>query len=230
VISIAGLETECVVGVYPRERDRPQPLRLDLELVVDTEDAAKSGRLSRTVDYDRTARQIIFLLQSCRFGLLETAAHAIAMCLLIAPAPGEQRSMISGVRLKLIKPEALPGNAVASLEIEREASWARTQRLDLPFGHVDVIHESPEAGIYRLSFAPRVEARLHEVDRAHESELVLTAGLSNGEKPLLAGTELRHERGTPRTYVNATRRWQSMLCVDSPLARRHDEARLRNLI
>jgi dihydroneopterin aldolase len=227
VISIAGLETECVVGVYPRERGKPQPLRVDLELVVDTEDAAKSGRLSRTVDYDATARQIVFLLQSCRFGLLETAAHAIAMCLLIAPAPGERRSLIGAVRLKLIKPEALPGCAVASLEIEREASWARIKRLDVPFGSVDVIHETPEAGIYRLNFGPRVEAPLHEFEHAHDSELVLTPGLSDRGKPLVPGSEFRHSRGAPRIYVNPTRRWQSILCVDSPLARPCDDTRLR---
>jgi dihydroneopterin aldolase len=158
------------------------------------------------------------LLQSCRFGLLETAAHAIAMSLLIAPAPGERRSMVGTVRLKLIKPEALPASAVASLEIEREASWARTERQEAPFGSVDLIHESPEAGIYRLNFAPRIEAPLHRYAHAHEAELVLTAGLSDGERPLVAGRELRHERGEPRTYVNPTRRWQSILCVDSPLA------------
>jgi dihydroneopterin aldolase len=111
VLAISGLETECVVGVYPHERDRPQPLRVDLDLYVDTEQAARSARLSRTVDYDRMTREIIFLLKSCRFGLIETAAGALASYVLAPPGPGEQRAAVLGVRLKLIKPQALPRGA-----------------------------------------------------------------------------------------------------------------------
>ena len=105
VLSITGLGCECVVGVYPHERGRPQPLRIDIDLFVDTDAAGRSGRLSRTVDYDAAAQAVIFLLQSCRFGLLETAAHALSKFLLAPPAAGESRAAIQSVRLKLIKPE-----------------------------------------------------------------------------------------------------------------------------
>jgi dihydroneopterin aldolase len=219
-LSIVGLSTECVVGVYPRERGRPQPLRVDLDLYVDTEAAAKSGRLSRSVDYDATARLIEFLLQSCRFGLLETAAHAIATCLLAPPGPGERRAQIQAVRLKLIKPEALPKGALASLEIERDAAWAKLERVPVEFGTVDVLHESPEAGIYRLNLAPRRAVALEEHGRAHEAELVLTAGLCERGAPLPPGTRRSFQRGAPRELENPTRRWQSILCADSPLTPR----------
>ena len=36
VISIEGLSVDCVVGVYPHERTEPQPLRVDLQIALDT--------------------------------------------------------------------------------------------------------------------------------------------------------------------------------------------------
>ncbi len=220
VLSIRGLETECIVGVYPQERDRPQPLEIDIQLEVDTEAAARSGKLSRTVDYDATARAVVFLLQSCRFGLLETAAHALATHLLSPPALGERRAQIQAVRIDLSKPQALPGTAVACLSVAREAGWAEIRQEVRPFGSVDVIHESREARIVRVNIAPRQEVRLECFGAAHEAELVLTSGLSADGAPLLAGTRRSFARGAPRSVANPTRRWQSLLCVDSPRALR----------
>ncbi len=169
VLAISGLETECVVGVYPHERGEPQPLRVDLDLHVDTEGAGRSARLSRTVDYDRMAQEIVFLLKSCRFGLLETAAVALASYVLSPPGPGERRAGVLGVRLKLIKPRALPRGAEASLEIRRESSWARTVREDSAFGSVNVVFESREASIFRVNIAPRRRTSMHRDVREHQA-------------------------------------------------------------
>jgi dihydroneopterin aldolase len=214
VLSIRGLETECVVGVYPHERDRPQPLSIDIDLSVDTESAARSGKLSRTVDYDATARVVVFLLQSCRFGLLETAAHALASYLLAPPGAGERRALISAVRIDLTKPQALPGNAVARLTVERDASWVEIRHESRPFGSVDVIHESREARIVRLDVAPRQQARLPHVEAADRSELALSPGLSLDGVAMLRGT--RRSPAGARTVQNPSRRWQTLLCVESP--------------
>ena len=50
-IFIRGLEFDTIVGVLPEERVTPQPLRVDLELDVDTRQAARSKDLADTVDY-----------------------------------------------------------------------------------------------------------------------------------------------------------------------------------
>lgn len=223
VLSIHGLETECVVGVYPRERGRPQPLSLDIDLTVDTEPAATSGKLSKAVDYDATAQALVFLLQTCRFGLLETAAHALARYLLSHPLPTERQARVHAVRIRLVKPQALPGSAVASLTIQRDSSWAVVPRESRAFGSVDVILDCPEASIVRLNLAPGAEVALHEHHEAHDAEHALTQGLVLDGAPFPRGARRAMGRGTPRLLANPSRRWQSLLCTDSPMLERGAE-------
>ena len=55
-----------------------------------TEASAVKESLRLTVDYAAIASQLVFLLRSCRFRLLETAAHVLARYILAPPAPDEQ--------------------------------------------------------------------------------------------------------------------------------------------
>jgi dihydroneopterin aldolase len=64
VIEIRGLRVECIVGVYPQERDTPQPLEIDVRL--ELEPVLEVHRLRQTVDYAAIASQIAFLLQRRR--------------------------------------------------------------------------------------------------------------------------------------------------------------------
>jgi FolB domain-containing protein len=215
-IRIRGLEVNCVVGVYPHERDAPQPLRLDAELCLDTESAARSERLRSSIDYSAISAQLAFLLKSCRFRMLETAAHSLCRYLLAPPSLGESRASISRVRLTLEKPGALGGRAVPSLQIERDAAWVELTHEDKPFGTVDVIHETRELGIYRLNLAPQRSISLHVHRVMQEAEMVLSPGLWCQGKAVAAGTVHRWPKGAAHCYHNPTRRFQTVLCVDSP--------------
>jgi dihydroneopterin aldolase len=126
-IRIRGLEVDCVVGVYPHERGTPQRLRLTTELCLDTEPAGRSERMRDSVDYAALSAQLAFLLRSCRFGLLETAAHALCRYLLAPPAPGERRAQLARVRVTLEKPTALGGRAVPSLQPSSRACASRSR-------------------------------------------------------------------------------------------------------
>jgi dihydroneopterin aldolase len=215
-IRIAGIEVDCVVGVYPHERDTPQLLRLDAELCLDTELAARRERVALSADYAALRVQLAFLLTSCRFRMLETAAHALARYLLAPPAAGERRAQLSRARLRLTKPTALGGRAIASLEIERDAAWVEITQEQKPFGTVDVIHETRDAGIYRLNVAPGGSIPLHVHRVMRESELVLSSGLLCQGKPIAALTAHRWPHGAAHSYHNPSRRTQTILCVDSP--------------
>jgi dihydroneopterin aldolase len=217
------LAVDCVVGVYPRERDTPQPLILDAEMCLDTEASARRERLRLSIDYAAIGDQLAFLLRNCRFRMLETAGHALCRYLLAPPALGEQRAQIARVRLTLTKPTALSGKAVPSLEVERDAGWVTLAHEDKPFGTVDIIQETKDAGIYRLNVAPGREIPLHMHRVMQESEMVLSRGLLCQGKPVAPGTVHRWPHGAAHCYHNPTRRYQTILCVDAPAFIEADE-------
>lgn len=223
VIAIEGMRVDCVVGVYPRERNRVQPLEVSVRMVVDTRRAGESERLADTLDYAQTANQIAFLLRSCRFYMLETAARALTRLLLAPPAPGERRPRIQEVSLRLTKPYALAGRGVPSLEIHRTAADVTLGHETKPFGTVDVIEETRHVGIYRLNVAPGRGIPLHVHETMQESEMILGDGLLCQGKPVAPGTMFRWPKGAPHRYDNPTDRWQSILCVDSPPFMPEDE-------
>jgi dihydroneopterin aldolase len=224
VIAIEGLVVDCVVGVYPHERDIVQPLRVDLYLELDTRAAAERERLRDSVDYAAVAGQLSFLLGACRFGMVETAAHALARYLLLPPAPGERRAQIDALRLRLTKPSAvLAGQALPWVEITRDAAEFALQTEESKFGHVDVVFETRDAGIYRLNVAPGRCIPLHVHKQMRESELVLSEGLLCQGQPVAPGSVFHWPLGAAHRYDNPTTRFQTILCVDSPRFMPEDE-------
>ena len=222
-IELSGLEVDCVVGTYPRERHVPQRLRLDVSMYLSTETAARREALSASVDYAAIAAQLAFLLRSCEFRMLETAAHALARYLLAPPALGERRAQLERLKLRLTKPFALGTTTLPSLEIERDRHWVSLQHEDKPFGLVEIIHETKDAGIYRLNVAPGRKIPLHIHEQMRESELVLSDGLLCQHRPVPAGAVHRWPKGARHCYENPTERYQSILCVDAPRFIESDE-------
>lgn len=225
-ISVRNMAVDCVVGLYPSERHTPQPLHVDLELTFDSEPAAVHEDLGRTVDYKAITAQVTFLLESCRFELLETAAHALANYLLAPPVPGERRAAIESVVVTLTKPGALAGRAFPSLRIERNRDWAKFTHEEKPFGTVDIIHETRAAGIYRLNVAPGRGIPLHRHEVMREAEMVLTAGLLCQGQAIAPGTVHRWPQGASHRYDNPTDKVQTILCVDSPRFMESDEIQM----
>lgn len=216
VIALEGLVVDCVVGVYPHERDTPQPLRVDLYMELDTRAAAEHQRLRESVDYAAIAGQVTFLLTACRFRMIETAAHALARYLLLPPAAGESRAQIDGLKLRLTKSFALAGRAIPSVEVYREAHEFELTTETSKFGVVDIVFERRSFGIYRLNIAPGGSIPLHVHRQMHESELVLGEGLLCQGKPVAPGTVFHWPHGAAHRYDNPTDHIQTILCVDSP--------------
>lgn len=222
-IRIDGLEVRCVVGLYPRERNVTQRLIVDAELTLDLDSAGRKEKLSETIDYAHVSHQLAFLLERSRFRMLETAAHVLATYLLLPPGLHERRAQIDAVKIRLTKPEALRNKATPSVSIERKRGFVEYAREEKPFGTVDVVLETQDAGIYRLNIAPGSSIPLHVHKVMDESELVLTNGLLCQGEPAPAGTVRRWPKDAPHVYENPTDRWQSILCVDSPPFQPDDE-------
>lgn len=216
VISIQGLRVDCVVGIYPHERDRVQPLEVDVHISLDTRRAGERERLAHTIDYAATANQIAFLLRSCEFHMLEAAARALARLLLAPPAPGEQRPRARSATVRLTKPDALGGAGIPSVEITRDAADVELEHETKPFGTVDILEETRAVGIYRLNIAPGRGIPMHVHRVMQEYELILGEGLLCNGQPIPPGHWFRWPKDAPHRYDNPTSSWRSILCVDSP--------------
>lgn len=81
-IEVRGLRATVIVGVNPEERDRKQPIELDLDLHLDLAAAGRSDDLSDTVHYGEAAEVALRAVSECRALLLERVAHLVAEALL----------------------------------------------------------------------------------------------------------------------------------------------------
>lgn len=216
VIELRGLTVDCIVGVYRRERVAAQPLRLDVALFLDTRAAAVGGALANTVHYGRLAGELRFLLEACRFELLESAAETVCRYVLAPPTPDAPRAQARAATVRVTKPAALTGSAIPSLQVHRTVEEMAYASEDTPFGGVDILHEGAGYGLYRLRVKPQGAAATRLQRQGEGDELVLGAGLLLQGKPVQRGTAFHWPRGFSRSYENPTSVEQTLLCVDRP--------------
>lgn len=109
-IRIIDLRVDCIIGVYPHERDTIQPLFIDVDLSCDVRKSAASDALADTVDYDALSQQIQVAVTESKCLLLErVAAMVLALCV---ETPGVQAATV-----RVRKPEALRDARIVEIEI-----------------------------------------------------------------------------------------------------------------
>lgn len=111
-IIISGLAVDCIVGTLPHERERPQRILLDIEILCDLEPAGKADDLALAPDYAKAARMAREFCAGRKALLIEALAEGVA-ALLLAEFP------VRFVRVKVTKPAAIPDAAAAAVEILR---------------------------------------------------------------------------------------------------------------
>ncbi|MCZ7627865.1 MAG: dihydroneopterin aldolase [Microthrixaceae bacterium] len=77
-IELSGLEFTAVIGVLPQERERAQPLRMDLVVHVDLTGAGMSDRLADTIDYGTLCDTVVEVATVEQPELLERLAAVVA--------------------------------------------------------------------------------------------------------------------------------------------------------
>ncbi len=215
-IKLKGLKTDCVVGLYPSERTKQQSVIVDVELFFDTRPAGRGGGLGCSVDYARLSGELRFLLERCRFYMLEEAAEAMAAYVLTSAREDAPRAQVERVRIEIKKPMALDDYAVPSVCIERRrAEYQLTQEVQ-PFGTVDIVFETSRYGIYLLNIAPGKTIDLHMHREMEEHELVMSDGLLLQGEPVLAGMAHAWPKEFAHGYHNPTDGVRSILCIDRP--------------
>jgi dihydroneopterin aldolase len=148
-LRVEGIEIDCIVGIRPAERKRPQRIRLDLQLMLDLSRAGRSGRFAHTVDYSLVIEEISRLLHFREYRLIEMATEEIAAMLMAA------HGSIDGVTVRLEKPEALAGRArTAGACITRSRSDFAVHRHDSGAARFETVLETNEALLGSMSLGP----------------------------------------------------------------------------
>ncbi|MFV8751117.1 dihydroneopterin aldolase [Nannocystaceae bacterium ST9] len=217
-IHVHELRVDCIVGVYPHERTTPQPLLIDLELGLDTSEAAYSGRIAATCDYSRVASEIETLLGFRRYRLLEMAAEEVAAMLL-----GVHR-VIGSIRLRMSKPMALEGRArVAGVEIQRTRADFMPIRERSEFGEVEILYQTREAGLYLLHIEAGREIPAHFHERMRELEWLHAGAIERDGERLYGFAPVEWSKGRVHRYVNVGNARASLFCCDMPPFMPEDE-------
>ncbi len=100
VIYVRNLVFDAIIGVLPHERTTPQPVRINLEVSINTRTAAASRDLADTLDYAALAAQVKSLTIASECLLVETLADKIAELTL-------QQHLAQAVTVDVEKPQAL---------------------------------------------------------------------------------------------------------------------------
>jgi len=78
VIELRGLRVLGHCGAFPEERDRAQPLEIDLDVGADLAVPGRSDDLADTVDYGELCAGVERVVVEERFALLERLASRVA--------------------------------------------------------------------------------------------------------------------------------------------------------
>lgn len=110
-IFIRNLCLDAQIGVYGHEHGRHQPVRINVDLVVD-DTPPVDDRLDEVVDYDDLTQRIRSLVAAGHVKLAETLAHRIAEVCFCDPK-------VTRARVRVEKLNALQDAESAGVEIER---------------------------------------------------------------------------------------------------------------
>lgn len=99
-IAIKDLRIYAYHGVRDFEKEHGQLFILDVDIFADLSEACRTDNLEATINYSQAAQSIKRVMTENRYDLIETAAQAVADCILA------EFSLAKSVRVCLKKPNA----------------------------------------------------------------------------------------------------------------------------
>jgi dihydroneopterin aldolase len=111
-IFLAGLTTDCIIGIWEWERRVKQKVVIDLEMAADIRRAAASDAIEDTLDYKSVAKRILQFVGDSEFQLVETLTEQIARVIVTEFG-------VARVRVRLNKQGAIRGSRDVGIQIER---------------------------------------------------------------------------------------------------------------
>ncbi len=119
-IELRGLRCTGIIGVLPEERERAQPLEIDLDVECDLSRAATSDDLGDTLDYGAMTDQVVALVAGTSDRLLERLAGRIAEALTVDP-----RVRAVTVTVRKLRPPVAHDLATSAVRLTRPGPAAR---------------------------------------------------------------------------------------------------------
>jgi len=111
-ILIRDLQFRCIVGIDPEERREKQDIKAQIALDVDLREACRTDAIEDTVDYRALKKDILCMVESSHFYLIEALAESIAdICL--------ARDRVTRVEVIVEKPGALRFARTVAVRIVR---------------------------------------------------------------------------------------------------------------
>lgn len=117
IVFIAGLRLETIIGIFDREREKAQPVILDIEMGYSTRKAAQSDNIKDSIDYFTVSERLKILAQQHTFQLVESFAEEVSRIIL-------HEFNAEWVKVRLNKPLAISEAQGVGVIIER--NHART--------------------------------------------------------------------------------------------------------
>lgn len=87
-------------GILPGEKDRPQPFVVDLNLILDLEQAGRKDSLEDSVDYGQVFLKVKHIVENESYNLIESVAEQISRRLL------QDFYLLKAVETTVYKPQA----------------------------------------------------------------------------------------------------------------------------
>ena len=111
-IIVENLALRAIIGIFDFERDRRQEVRVSFRIATDIRSASETDNIAQALDYKSVTKQIIELVETSSFFLVETLVERIATQILQEP-----RAIM--VEEKLEKPGALRHASSVGVQITR---------------------------------------------------------------------------------------------------------------
>lgn len=74
---MTGIETNCSIGIHEFERQTPQRILVDLEILLDPQHEPQADNIEDALNYDEVRESVISIATSQHFDLQETLARRI---------------------------------------------------------------------------------------------------------------------------------------------------------
>jgi dihydroneopterin aldolase len=114
-IELRGLRLVGRIGVLPEERDRDQPLEIDVDAELDLMPSGSSDDLGDTVDYGALCDSIATIVGSGHVALLERLAEVLAQAVLAS----DDRVEAATVSVRKLRPPVPYQLATSGVRVTR---------------------------------------------------------------------------------------------------------------